>query len=75
MAGLALPRDGGLRRRRGDQGAARRDERRRAAGRHESALQEAAPLAVEFVEQLLAMEFEIRAILVVASAHRTIPRC
>ena len=75
MAGLALPRDGGLGCRRGDQAAARGDKRRRAAARHEGALQEAPALVVEFLEQLLAMEFEIRAILVVASAHRTIPRC
>ena len=73
MAGLALPRDGGLGRRRSDQATARRDERRRAAARHESALEEAPPFVVEFVEQLLAVEFEIRTILVVASAHRTIP--
>ena len=73
VAGLALPRDGGLGRRRSDQATARRDERRRAAARHESALEEAPPFVVEFVEQLLAVEFEIRTILVVASAHRTIP--
>ena len=75
MAGLALPRDGGLGRRRGDQGAAGRDQRRRAAAGHEGALQETAPLVVEFLEQLPAMEFEIRTILVIASAHRTIPPC
>jgi hypothetical protein len=72
MIGPALLSGGGLGDRGRDHGPAG-DERSRATGRDEGALHEAAPFAVEFVEQLLAMKFEIRAILVVAFAHRTVP--
>jgi hypothetical protein len=59
-----------LRGRRRDQRAAgRRPRRGRAAAGHEGALEEAAPFRVEVVEQLLAMQFELRTRVIVACAH------
>ena len=49
--------------------AGRRPRGRRAAAGHEGALEEAAPFRVELVEQLLAMQLELRTIVIVACAH------
>ena len=74
VARLALPRRGGLGRGRRDQRRAAGGQGGRAAGRDEGALEEAAPLGVELVEQLLTMELEFRAIAIVACAHRGVLR-
>ena len=63
---LARPR---LRRGRLDQRAAARRQGCGAATRHERALEKAAPFRVEIVEELLAMQLELRTIVVVACAH------
>ena len=42
---------------------------RRAAARKKCALEEAAPLAIEFVEQLLSMKLKLRAGVIFACAH------
>ena len=64
----------GLRRRRRRQRAAAGPCGRRAAACEKRALEKAAPLAVEIVEQLLPMEFEFRTSRVIPSAHsRTSP--
>ena len=43
--------------------------RRRAAARQKRALEEAAPLTIEFVEQLLSMKLKLRAGVIFACAH------
>ncbi len=67
---LAWPR---LRRGRLDQRGAASRQGRGAAARHERALEEAAPLRVEIVEEFLAMQLELRTIVVVACAHGGTP--
>ena len=67
---LSLPGRGGLGGRRRDQRCAAR-QGRCAGGAREGALQEAPPLAAQLVEQLLAMEVELRAIVIIACAHET----
>jgi hypothetical protein len=52
-----------------DQSAAARRQCRGPTARHECALEEAASFGVEIVEELLAMQLELRTIVVVACAH------
>src|SRR6516165_3410092 len=59
----------GLRRRRRHQRAARGPCCGRTAARQESALEEATPFGVELVEQLLPMQFKLRAVVIVPCAH------
>jgi hypothetical protein len=58
-----------LRRRRRRQRAARRPGGSRTAACHKRALEEAASLVVEIVEQLLPMLLKLRAIMIVPCAH------
>jgi hypothetical protein len=74
MIGLALSCTDGLGGGGRDERYASRGQRSRASGCGKCALQEAASFGVEIVEQLLAVELEIRTIAVIACSHSMVLR-
>src|ERR1700746_931200 len=73
MVRFALPRRRRLARSRRDENASGR-QRCRAASGEECAFEKAAPFGVEIVEQLLAVELELRAIAIITCTHRMVSR-
>jgi hypothetical protein len=73
MVRLALPRRRRLARSRRDERSASGRQRCCAAGSEECAFEKAAPLGIEIVEQLLAVELELRAIAIITCTHRISP--
>src|ERR1700730_4162462 len=74
MVRFALPRRRRLARSRRDERNASGRQRCRAAGGEECAFEKAAPFGIEIVEQLLAVELELRAIAIVTCTHRMVSR-
>src|SRR6476619_7319273 len=74
MVRLAPPRRRRLARSRRDERNASARQRRRAASREECAFEKAAPFGIEIVEQLLAVELELRAIAIITCTHRIVSR-
>src|ERR1700757_4781629 len=74
MVRFALPRRRRLARSRRDERNASGRQRCRAASGEECAFEKAAPFGVEIVEQLLAVELELRAIAIITCTHRMVSR-
>jgi hypothetical protein len=74
MVRFDLPRRRRLARSRRDERNASGRQRCRAAGSEECAFEEAAPFGIEIVEQLLAVELELRAIAIITCTHRMVSR-
>src|ERR1700740_2636845 len=74
MVRFDLPRRRRLARSRRDERNASGRQRCRAAGSEECAFEKAAPFGIEIVEQLLAVELELRAIAIITCTHRMVSR-
>src|SRR5467141_2423173 len=74
MVRFALPRRRRLARSRRDERNASGRQRCRAASSEECAFEKAAPFGIELVEQLLAVELELRATAIITCTHRMVSR-